>query len=276
MRRVTVPALLTVEFSSVFGYASGMLCTLLLVATMDDSAAQNAFQRGQQFYEQRAAEADSFRANPANINKAIDAFQTAIEQDINTPEAAAYLLQSYYFKAMYTGQSTDEQKRIYDTGFTKGEKFMERFPNSVPIKFWYGANIGRWADVHGFVQAATNGIAQKLRRVCKKIIDLDPQYQGGGGYRILAQVHFHSPNIPLVMGWPSDDRALELIEKAMDIAPDHPTNRMLYAEILLEFDRPEQAKEHLQYILDMELRPTHTVEDKYVKHRSRQMLNNQF
>jgi tetratricopeptide (TPR) repeat protein len=253
-----------------------MLCTLILAATAGDSAAQNAFEKGKQLYQQRAAQADSFRANPAHINKAIEAFQTALDQDINPEESATYLLQSYYFKAMYTGQSTEQQKKIYDKGFTMGEKMMERFPNSAPIKFWYGANVGRWADVHGFVQAATNGIAKKLRRVCKKIIDLDPQYQGGGGYRILAQVHFYSPSIPLVMGWPSDDKALELVEKAMNVAPDHPTNRMLYAEILLEFDRDEQAKEHLQYILDMEPRSTHPVEDKYVKHRSRQMLSNQF
>lgn len=253
-----------------------MLFTLFLAATAGDSTAQNAFQRGQQLYQERAAQADSFRAQPANINKAIDAFQTALNNNTNAQEAAAYLLQSYYFKGMYTGQSTEEQKKIYDNGVRMGEKMMARFPKSVPIKFWYGANIGRWADAHGFVKAATSGVAKKLRRVCKKIIDLNPQYQGGGGYRILAQVHFYSPNIPLVMGWPSDDKALELVEKAMNIAPNHPTNRMLYAQILLEFDRDKEAKKHLQYILDMQPRPSHTVEDKYVKHRSRQMLKNEF
>jgi tetratricopeptide (TPR) repeat protein len=177
---------------------------------------------------------------------------------------------------MYVGLSEKDQKDIYNKGRSLGEQMIERFPKSVPIKFWYGANLGRWADVHGFVKSATSGIAGKLREACKQIIELDPKYQGGGGYRILAQVHFYSPNIPFLMGWPSDDRALELIEKAMAIAPEHPTNRMLYAQILLEFDRDEDAKKQLQYILEMEPRPTHLVEDRYVKHRSHQLLKEHF
>ena len=252
------------------------ICVLFITMLFKNAQAQNPFEQGLELYKLRSADADSFRANPDNINKAIAAFKVALENDINPEESAAYLLQSYYFKAMYTDISKERRKAIYDNGFSLGERMMKRFPKSVPIKFWYGANAGRWADVHGFVQAATSGIAKKLRKASKEIIKLDPQYQGGGGYRILAQVHFYSPNIPLIMGWPSDERAKELIEKAMNIAPDHPTNRMLYAEILLEFDQDKKARQQLEYILDMEPRSSHLVEDRYVKHRSRQMLNNQF
>lgn len=249
---------------------------LFLLIPLTELAAQNTFEHGKQLYEQRAAGADSFRADPANINKAIEAFNEALEQDINPKESAAYLLQSYYFKGMFTGLSKNQQKDIFDRGRTLGEEMMERFPDSVPIKFWYGANLGRWADVHGFVRAATSGTAKKLRRVCEDIIELDPEYQGGGGYRILAQVHFHAPSIPLVMGWPSDDKALELAEKAMEISPDHPANPMLYAQILLEVAQREEAEKQLRHILDMELRETHIVEDRYIKHRSRQLLEEHF
>lgn len=237
---------------------------------------QDSFERGKMLYEQRAAEADSFRADPVNINKAIEIFTNLLEQDIKAEQAAAYLLKSYYFKGMFTGLTEDQQQEVYDKGRTLGEKMLDRFPNSVPIKFWYGANIGRWADVHGFIKAATSGIAKKLRRICKNIIEIDPQYQGGGGYRILAQVHFYAPSIPLVMGWPSDDKAFELIEKAMEIAPEHPTNHMLYAQILLEFDRKNEAKRHLQFILNKKPRPTHIVEDKFLKYRSRELLEAHF
>lgn len=248
----------------------------MLVFSCSRLVAQNAFERGRKFYDQRAANSHSMRADPTNIDRAISAFNEALDNNINTEGSAIYLLRSYYFKGMFTGQSDEQQKEIYDKGRRLGEKMIEKFPKSVPIKFWYGANVGRWADVHGFVQAATHGIAKKLRRICNEIIELDPKYQGGGGYRILAQVHFYSPNIPIVMGWPSNDKALELIEKAMEIAPEHPTNRMLYAQILLEFDRKEEAKKQLQYILDMKPRPTHTVEDRYLKHRSRQLLEKHF
>lgn len=248
----------------------------IVFASVTDLVGQNAFEKGKALYEQRAAKADSFLADSGTINKAIEALNEALNNNINPKQSAIYLLQSYYFKGMFTGMTEDQQKENYNKGRELGEEMMEKFPDSVPIKFWYGANIGRWAAVHGFLSAATDGIARKLRRVCKDIIELDPKYQGGGGYRILAQVHFHSPNIPILMGWPSDEKALELIEKAMNIAPNHPTNRMLYAQILLEFDRNEEAREQFRFILDNPPRPGYTVEDRYLKHRSKELIDEHF
>lgn len=238
--------------------------------------AQDLFERGKTFYEERGAVADSFKADPTNINRAIDLFEKALERDVKPEESVTYLLRSYYFKGMYTGLNENEQQIIYDKGRDLGEKMIAQYPNSVPIKFWYAANIGRWADVHGFFKAATNGISKKLRRVCEDIIEKDPKYQDGGGYRILAQVHFYSPNIPIVMGWPSKDKAFELVNKALEIAPNNPTNRMLYANILLEFDRHGEAKEQLQKIRRMTPRATHTIEDRYVQYRSQQLFEEHF
>lgn len=238
--------------------------------------AQDLFEHGKKFYDQRDAKADSFRADPVNINRAIDLFEAAVDKNINPEESAAYLLRSYYFKAMFTGLNEDQKKDVYDKGRVFGEKMIDRYPDSVPIKFWYAANIGRWADVHGFVKAATNGISKKLRRVCEDIIEKDPQYQDGGGYRILAQVHFYSPNIPIVMSWPSEEKAMELVEKALEIAPQNPTNKMLYANILLEFDRKEKAKEILYEISRMTPRDSHVVEDRYVQYRSQKLFEEHF
>ncbi|PAU94386.1 hypothetical protein CK503_06180 [Aliifodinibius salipaludis] len=246
---------------------------LLFASTIQ---AQDLFERGKKLYEERAAEADSFKADPANINRAIDLFEAALDQNIHQEKAASYLLRSYYFKAMFTGLSEDQKKEVYENGRNLGEKMIERYPNSVPIKFWYAANIGRWADVHGFFKAATNGISKKLRRVCEDIIKENPQYQDGGGYRILAQVHFYSPNIPIVMGWPSKDKAFELVQKALAIAPNNPTNKMFYANILLEFDRHQEAKEQLYEIKRMKPRASHTVEDRYVQYRSQKLFEEHF
>lgn len=249
---------------------------LFVAISFTDAMGQSDFNRGKKFYEQRHANADSFKADPTNINQAIDHFETALEQHEKQKETVIYLLRSYYFKGMYTGLSQERQKDVYEKGRYLGEKMIERYPESVPIKFWYAANIGRWADVHGFLKSATNGISKKLRRLCEDIIARDPEYQGGGGYRILAQVHFYSPNIPLIMGWPSKEKALGLVQKALEVDPNHPTNRMLYANILLEFDRYNEAKEQLNIISRMTPRDSHVIEDRYVKHRSDKLFKEHF
>lgn len=239
-------------------------------------AQDSHFQEGMKWYEQRAAEADSFRANPKYINNAIDAFEKAYDQEENTLKSGLYLLRSYYFKGMFLGLDDNRQKEIYDKGRDLGDKLEKRYSDSPEIKFWYAANLGRWAKVHGFVSAATSGVAKKVRSLGEEIIELDKQYQGGGGYRILAQAHFHSPKIPLLMGWPSDKKALELVEKAMNIAPAHPTNRLLYSEILLSFERKQEARKHLEHIMEMEPRPDFLIPDRYVKYRAEQILKGSF
>ncbi len=251
-------------------------CGLFVAISFADAIAQSTFDRGKKFYRLRDANADSFRADPININRAIDLFESALNQNIKPEESAAYLLRSYYFKGMFTDLNKDQKKDVYDKGRSLGEKMIDRYPDSVPIKFWYAANIGRWADVHSFMRAATSGISKKLRRISKNIIKKNPNYQDGGGYRILAQVHFYSPNIPIVMGWPSKDKALELVEKALKIAPNNPTNKMLYANILLEFDRKEEAKELLHEIRHMTPRTSHKIEDRYVQYRSQKLFEEYF
>ncbi|NGP87600.1 hypothetical protein [Fodinibius halophilus] len=252
------------------------LCGFFLVSLVTEVSAQNLFEQGKQFYEQRAEGAEGFQADPQPINSSIDALEKALHNDIEPEKSASYLLRAYYFKAMFTGLSEDKQQAIYEKGRELGEKMEKRFPKSVPIKFWYSANLGRWADVHGFIKAATSGIAKKLRRITKEIIDLNPRYEGGGGYRILAQVHFHTPKIPLLMGWPSDKKAKKLVAKAMEVNPNHPTNRMLYAQLLLEFDQTDKAEEHIRYILNSEIRDSHIIEDRYLKYRCRKLLKEHF
>lgn len=251
----------------------GVLPLLLITSTIQG---QDLFDRGKKFFHQRDANAVSFRADSTNINRAIDLFKAALDKNINPEQSAIYLLRSYYFKAMFTGLNESQQKDVYDKGRNLGEEMINRYPDSVPIKFWYAASIGRWADVHGFIKAATNGISQKLRRVCENIIKKNPRYQDGGGYRILAQVHFYSPNIPIVMGWPSKEKAMELVKKALKIAPENPTNKMLYANILLEFDRNKKAKELLYEIGRMTPRTSRTVEDRYVQYRSQKLFEEHF
>ncbi|MGM0546400.1 MAG: tetratricopeptide repeat protein [Bacteroidota bacterium] len=247
-----------------------------VVGISTDLAAQNLFKDGKKLYEQRHANANSYQADSTNINKAIGLLQAALEKNIKPEESAIYLLRSYYFKGVFTDLPQNQQKEVFRKGRALGEKMMDRFPDSVPIKFWYAANVGRWADVHSFARAATSGISKKLREVCEDIITNDSTYQGGGGYRILAQVHFYSPNIPIIMGWPSKDKAFELIKKAMKIDPNHPSNRVLYAQLLLEFDQKKDARDELLMLNRMTPRETHIVEDRYVRHRADQLLEEHF
>ena len=262
--------------SRLSGIIFPIVLSILVLFPQFLQAQNSAFEEGMKWYEQRAVEADSFRAVPKYIGNAINAFEKAYNQNQKSEQAGLFLLKSYYFKGMFLGLDEDRQKEIYDKGRDLGEKLAERYSEAFKIKFWYAANLGRWAKVHGFMAAATSGVAKKVRNLGEEIIELDEQYQGGGGYRILAQAYFHTPKIPILMGWPSDKKALELVKKAMKIAPGHPTNRLLFAEILMSFDRNNEARNHLEHIMKMEPRRDFLIPDRSVKYRAQKLLEQEF
>lgn len=234
-------------------------------------AAQSSFEEGQEWYTQRALQADSFRTQPDNINQAIKAFEATTDKDNYSLRTATNLLKAYYFKGIYTEVNGNEQKEAFDKARALGEKMIDQYPKSAAIWFWYGKNLVEWDRMHNLWQTTIDRTDGKMRNAAQQVIALDSTYQSGGGYRLLAQIHYHTPSILLIRDWPSKDQALKLIQKAMKVAPKNPSNQLFYARVLLHFGRNTEAKTQLQHILDMNPREEHLVEDRYMKYQAKEL-----
>ncbi|MCW9707137.1 tetratricopeptide repeat protein [Fodinibius salsisoli] len=243
---------------------------VLIFCWIPPMTAQSLFKEGEDWYTRRASGADSFRTSSTNIDKAITAFESTEqeEDDGYTPQPAINLLQAYYFKGIYTDIDGSEQKRAFDKARALGEKMLEQYPQSAAIWYWYCKNLIEWDRMHNLWQTSIDRTDGKMRNAAQQVIALDSTYQEGGGYRLLAQIHYETPSILLVKGWPSKDEALKLIQKAMKVAPKNHANQLFYARMLLHFGRNTEAKTQLQHILDMNPRDSHLVEDRYLKHQA--------
>ncbi len=235
-------------------------------------AAQSSLEKGVQWYKKRAKGATGIKARQAPINKAIKHLEKAVGAEGVTRKEATFLLKSYYFKGTYALHDNDMKQKVFAKGKGKGEKFKEQYPDHAPILFWYGANLGRWGEAYGVVAAAREGLADKMRKICKKIIALDEQFQGGGGYRVLAQVHFQSPYIPMVLSWPSNEKAIKYMEKALQIAPDNPNNKLQYGKILKYEGYEEKAKPYLEEVASLTPDPDQLLENKRLKKEAKKLL----
>ena len=100
------------------------------------------------------------------------------------------------------------KKKIFNKGKALGEKYIQKYPNSVQFRYWYLVNLGSWAQVYGILTAAREGVADQMKTHSEKIIALDPNYQDGGGYFMLGAVHYKSPYIPFLLSWPDNDDAI--------------------------------------------------------------------
>ena len=184
-------------------------------------------------------------------------------------EARWKLARALYFQAAYTGQDADGQRAIYEKARNAGEeaiRILERRakgkgvasfegkspadvaaavlsdPDALPTFFWSAVSWGQWALVSGKLRAARTGAAEKIRDDASTVIALDPDFEEGGGYRILGRLHHQAPKIPFLTSWVSREKALENLRRAVAINERNFVNRHFLAEALAEVTAAERAE----------------------------------
>ena len=208
------------------------------------------------------------RANPREIAQAVAGYDSAAQAP-DSAEARWKLARALYFQAAYTGQDADSQEAIYDKARRAGEEavrilerrarnrgvtsFEGRSPeyvaaavvsdrDALPTFFWTGVAWGQWALVSGKMKAARTGAAEKIRDDASIVIALDPEFEEGGGYRLLGRLHHQAPKIPFLTFWVSRDKALENLRRAVAVNERNYVNRHFLAEALADGGPAERAE----------------------------------
>ena len=240
------------------------------------------------------------RANPREIAQAVSGYDRASEAPDNA-EARWKLVRALYFQAAYTGQDADAQLAIYDKARRVGEEavhilerrgrnkgvtsFENRSPadvaaavtsdrDALPTFFWTAVAWGQWALLTGKMQAARTGAAEKVRDDAMVVIALDPEFEEGGGYRILGRLHHQAPKIPFLTFWVSRDKALENLRRAVEVNDRNFVNRHFLAEALGDggaAERAEAVRIEEGLVADAPS-PGHLVEDLSIQEEARKNL----
>jgi tetratricopeptide (TPR) repeat protein len=243
----------------------------LSVAVPVQSQDTSPLERGVHWFNHRAEGSTGTVAAPGPINKAIESLQIALNEGDNQRKAAEYLLFSYYIKGTHLNLTSDRKQSILSNGKQLGERMVEQYPKSPPIIYGYLINLGRWAEVYGLVSAAREGVAGTMRKYSRKIVEIDPDYRQAAGYRLLGIVYHQTPYIPFVLGWPSNQKALDYLNKALEIAPDHPGNNYFYAKVLNAVGRTQESLRYLDKVLAMEPREGFLLEDRRIMKQAREL-----
>ncbi|MFL3014222.1 MAG: tetratricopeptide repeat protein [Candidatus Neomarinimicrobiota bacterium] len=219
------------------------------------------FERGLDLYSQRANESLGLKANKKFIDQAIDQFLKAMKTPDGELEAGVYLLKCYYYKGKFVSDSNDTKKEIFSMGKSLGEQLISRHPQSVESYYWYLVNLGSWAEIYGTMSAAKEGVAGTMRKFSKKIIDIDSNYNDGGGYFMLGAVHFKSPYIPFILSWPSNDKALKYLTLAYNTGESTPNQAVYLARALHKNGQTTKAISLLSSLLKEDVSESNKLED---------------
>jgi len=238
--------------------------------------AQNLLQQADSLYEQRGDVFDTTTliADSTNINQAIELYKKFIEtaSGAEKEQATWKLMRSYYFKGKYTTNDSELKKKIYDQGKELGQVGLDEFSESVGINLFSAIVWGVWGEEYGIIKAAKQGVAGKIKKHCEKVIELDPNFDEAGGYRVLGRVYFKAPKIPLILGWPSKKKAVGILEKSYEIAPHNLNTRQFLAEALYSQKQKERAIQLMKEILAEENIREGIAEDAVIKHEVKTTL----
>ena len=223
---------------------------------------------GDRWYARRQEGRSGSRASTGPIAKAIAAYDEAARAP-DQIEARWKLARALYFKGVYTGMDPDGRKAVFQKARRVADEAIQILNTSVqdrgvtgilnlapeilagrlkdrsdaaPTYFWAAVAWGEWALSQGKVEAAKSGAAEKIRDYALTVVGIDPEFEEGGGFRILGRLHDQAPWIPFITGWVSEDEAIKYLRMAMERSSRNFVNRHFLAEALHKGGGKEKAE----------------------------------
>ena len=242
-----------------------------VTGSLNKSLASNFLEEADFLYAQRGTgfNTETLLADNNTIDKAIALYKKAVDTTSGSQkqEAIWKLIRAYYFKGYYATLDSETKKKVYDLGKEMGSVGIKEFSESVGIHLWVAIIWGVWGEEYGIFQAARQGVAKKMRYHCEKVIELDEYFDEAAGYRIFGRLHFKAPKIPFILGWPSNDEAVKLFEKAYRIAPHNLFTKQYLAEALYKKGQKERAIDLMKQILKTDRIVEGVAEDAVLKNK---------
>jgi hypothetical protein len=242
-----------------------ILCTLLTVNA-------DELQTGIDYFNTRADFAKGLQANTINVDKAIQIFESQLKQNKNSKIAGGYYLQCLNFKGRFVFIDVDEKKKIYSKAIQVGNSLVQQFPKDGKIRFELISAIGLLAEINGVFKSAEAGVLEQIKYHTKILIETDSMYNSCAGWKTLAVINYKTPYIPLVFTWPSKERAVLIMKKALKYFPQDVGCNYYYAEALFENNKKSIAKIYFELVLKLLPRKEYILEDEYFKIKARKYL----
>jgi hypothetical protein len=222
------------------------------------------------------------QANGRRISQAVSRYEEAAAVS-GAVEPRWKLARALFFQGKFTGLDQKGQRALLEKARNVGEEgialvqrrgSVSRNPDAVATYFWAAVAWGEWAQIVPRARAARAGAASKIRDYASTVIQLDPSFEEGGGYRILGRLHHRAPRIPLVTGWVSRAEGIRNLRLAVKTAPENFVNRHFLAEALADGGssaKSEAIRIERELVADSPS-PGHLVEDLAIQEEAKRDL----
>ena len=176
------------------------------------------------------------RANLKKARQAAELYSQALEKDPSNFTAAWRLA----YACFWEGDRRNDQSAkmaILKEGLTAADKAVAINPEAVEGYLLRGS-------LRALTMAANKNVLliPSVKEDLTRAISIDPGYDGGAAYRVLGRMYYILPG--LVGG--SNDKAIELLQSAVQLGPRHYINHIFLAEAYMKDGRVSEARDLLK------------------------------
>jgi tetratricopeptide (TPR) repeat protein len=165
---------------------------------------------------------DQFRAH---AEKVLAAAQKRYETE-PTNSVAAWELGRACFGLVTVLEDRKEMERIINEGIAACRASVALDSGSAAGHYYLAITVGKLADLKR--NLAAYGMVKEVEREFHKAQELDERFCYAGPDRCLGELYLKAPGWPLSVG--SRSKARKHLERAAELSPDFPENRLLLAE----------------------------------------------
>lgn len=149
------------------------------------------------------------------------------------------------------------QQEAFVALISEADKRVGANPNAASVYIWRGIIQSTYAGVKGGLGALK--YAKAAKKDLEKAISIDGNALNGSAYTSLGTLYFNVPGWPI--GFGDDDKAEELLKKALDINPNGIDSNYFYGDFLRKEKRYDASAQYLQKALNAPPRPGRELAD---------------
>lgn len=213
------------------------------------------------------AQGDALYAQRADLAKAQEAaklYAQALTQDPKSEAAAWKLSRTWYWVGSHLPKA--QKLAVFQKGVDAAKQAIAINPKSLPGHYWLGVNYGVYGSAKGIMESLS--LVDPIKKEMATVIELDPNYEAGGPYRVLGRLYFKLPGL---FGG-DNEKAIKYLKTAVAKGPQRYLNQIYLAEIYFDEDKMQEATQLLKAVIAGPVEPGYGPEDAEWKAQAQKML----
>ncbi len=163
----------------------------------------------------------------------------------------------------------DKKEAAFKSLSGRAGQLVKAYPDDAEPLIWQGIVLSTYAGSKGGLGAL--GLVKDARASLEHALEINPSALQGSAYTSLGSLYYQVPGWPLSFG--DDDRAEQLLKKALTMNPDGIDPNYFFGDYLIERGNKEQAKTYLRKAMNAPARPGREVADAGRRREAQELLN---